>query len=211
MQADALWLEFGVWTGKGLRVMGTYSKHFGKPANTVFGFDSFKGLPEGWRKSLISEKETKGYLQAGSFNLGGSVPEALRQNSNVAFEVGWFNETLPGFLARHSQSISFVHIDSDLYSSAISVLPELSPRLIPGAIVVFDELINYVGYREGEMRALHEWLQSAGFRKAGLTGVEIIGYPGPRVLLTDEDLEAGIKKQGHEHGKFPQCAVTRVW
>ena len=62
---------------------------------------------------------------------------------NVAYRIGWFNETLPSFLqSEHPRaSIAFMHIDSDLYSSAATVFETLGPkRLRPGAVIVFDEV-----------------------------------------------------------------------
>ena len=38
------------------------------------------------------------------------------KHPQIEWVVGWFNETLPGFLEKHPQNISFVHIDCDIYS-----------------------------------------------------------------------------------------------
>ena len=38
----------------------------------------------------------------------------------------------------------------------------VGPYLRDGALLVFDELVNYPAYREGEMRALYEWHQASG-------------------------------------------------
>ena len=74
------------------------------------------------------------------------------------FVVGWFNETLAPFLAGHSENVSFLHVDCDLYSSTRSVLDALnappSPRLHAGAVIVFDELFNYPEFAGHELRAL---------------------------------------------------------
>jgi hypothetical protein len=39
------------------------------------------------------------------------------------------------------------------------VLELLSDRIIPGTVIVFDELLNYNGYERHEMRALFEFLE----------------------------------------------------
>jgi hypothetical protein len=48
-------------------------------------------------------------------------------------------------------------MDVDLYSSAREVLLHFACRLVPGTVIVFDELINYEGWaRDGEYQALTE-------------------------------------------------------
>ena len=65
-----------------------------------------------------------------------------RAERNVALHVGWFDDTLPAFLDRHDGNVAFVHIDSDLYSSAKTILDNLAPRVGPGTIIVFNEYFN---------------------------------------------------------------------
>jgi O-methyltransferase len=60
----------------------------------------------------------------------------------VQFVVGWFQETLPAFLASYQarECPLVVHCDSDLYSSALFCLTSLN-RIIPrGSIIIFDDL-----------------------------------------------------------------------
>eukprot|EP00929_Paragymnodinium_shiwhaense_P070295 TRINITY_DN35604_c0_g1_i1.p1 TRINITY_DN35604_c0_g1~~TRINITY_DN35604_c0_g1_i1.p1 ORF type:complete len:340 (-),score=59.06 TRINITY_DN35604_c0_g1_i1:347-1366(-) len=207
---SSLWLEFGVWTGRSLNMIGKRSHELGRPRK-VFGFDSFKGLPENWRESVLGDRFAKKWTQQGSFDLGGYPPQYFVDTKNVDFVVGWFNESLPPFLEKEQDAVSFVHIDSDLYSSAVFVLRMLSPRISPGTVLVFDELINYPGFRAGEMKALHEWLYSQEFHDAGLTGIQVIGYRGPNLLIDETSMEAAIQEQRGEGRKYPQDAVFRVW
>lgn len=212
LAADTLWLEFGVWMGQSLNQMGKRSAQLNR-SKKVFGFDSFKGLPEVWRNSsgILGEAWSKRWTARGAFDLGGYPPEFFVDTKSVEFVVGWFNESLPQFLSTQAGLVSFIHVDSDLYSSAISVLSLLTTRIQPGAVLVFDELINYPGFREGEMRALYDWLESPGFRESGLTGVQVVGYRGPNVLVDDAHLAASIRAQRGEGRKYPQDALFRVW
>ena len=41
---NTLWLEFGVASGRTINYISTFTN------DTVYGFDSFEGLPEKWRK-----------------------------------------------------------------------------------------------------------------------------------------------------------------
>ena len=57
-----------------------------------------------------------------------------------------------------NKKVSFVHIDCDLYSSTKHVLHNLLPFMDDTCIVVFDELVNYPGYEDGELKALNEFV-----------------------------------------------------
>lgn len=142
-----LWLEFGVFEGTTLNQMSLFA-----PNKLLYAFDSFRGLPERWR-SVNYNKKLEKYVKKGAFNKNGNPPKL--SGHNVAFVIGWFNETLPLFLKEHyDKKISFVHIDSDIYSSSYYVLEKIKPMLSNNSILVFDELVNYPEYIEGELRAI---------------------------------------------------------
>jgi len=215
LDKDSLWLEFGVWMGRSLNQLSKKSIELGRKRK-VFGFDSFKGLPETWRSNasggaVLGDEWAKRWTLRGAFNLGGQPPEYFVDLRGAEFVVGWFNESLPPFLEREVGAVSLVHVDSDLYSSAALSLRLVAPRLRPGTILIFDELINYPGFREGEARALFEWIHSPEFREAGLTGVQVIGYRGPELIDDDVTLRSAIKVQKGEGRKYPQDALFRVW
>lgn len=135
-------LEFGVHVGRSMRVIATV-----RGGKDVYGFDSFEGLPEDYRP----------HVRRGAFAVPGppDVPGA-------EFVSGWFDETLPGFLDSHPGPVDFVHVDGDLYSSAVTVLDLVGPRLGPGAVLLFDEFFNYPGWEQHEFRAWQEWLERTG-------------------------------------------------
>jgi hypothetical protein len=136
---DGLYLEFGVRTGSSINHIARMNRHA-----TVYGFDSFEGLPERW---------TGWTMDAGTFG-GEGVPQV---EPNVRLEIGWFDDTLPGFLDAHEGDVGLVHVDSDIYSSARTVLTQLAPRIRPGTIIVFNEYFNYPNWREHEFRAFQEF------------------------------------------------------
>ena len=147
---ERLICEFGVF-------MGHSVNHIAKmTSRPVFGFDSFEGLPERWRDGL----------EQGAF----AVPKLPKVCNNVTLVKGLFNESLPDFLKNHNGLVGFLHIDSDLYSSAKTIFELLEPRLKPGTVIVFDEYFNYPDWQEGEYKAFMEFLD-----KTGLAG-EFIGY-----------------------------------
>lgn len=139
---DGMALEFGVYTGRTLKVIANVRKD-----NQVFGFDSFQGLPEDWRSNI----------PAGTF-----ATEQLPDVSGAELIVGWFNDTLPNFLAEHPGTVAFLHLDADLYSSTATVLEHVGPRLRPGSVILFDEYFNYPGWEKHEHRAWQEFLAKTG-------------------------------------------------
>jgi hypothetical protein len=149
-------LEFGVYSGTTINTIAAADF-----SRTVWGFDSFRGLPEGWRP---------GY-PAGAFDTGGRFP---RVHPNVILVPGWFHDTIPRFRDEilAGNTISLLHIDCDLYSSTTAVLTGLRRAIVPGTIIVFDELLNYPGYEEHELLALYEFCRDSGL------GLEYLGCPG---------------------------------
>lgn len=138
---SGLWLEFGVYRGDDLKQIAR--KHKGD----IYGFDSFEGLPEDWTH----------FQKKGRFSLDGALPSQLPDN--VKLVQGWFDQTLPLFLSEHDEPIAFLHIDSDLYSSAKTVLDLVHSRLRPGTIIQFDDFINYPGWKNGEHKAFQEFVE----------------------------------------------------
>ena len=150
VSGNRLICEFGVF-------MGVSINHVAKMTNQrVFGFDSFEGLPERWWDGW----------KVGAF----AVPKLPKVRRNVTLVKGWFNETLPGFLKENPGEVGFLHVDSDLYSSAKTIFESLEPRLKPGAVIVFDEYFNYPEWEQGEHKAFTEFLGRTGY------SVEYIGY-----------------------------------
>lgn len=98
-----------------------------------------EGLPEDWRPEIAS-----GHFQTGK-------PPRI-DDSRVSFRIGWFDETLPRFaVPDHDQIV--INVDSDLYSSASTVLRWAEPYLRPGTLIYFDEFWD----RDHEMRAFNEF------------------------------------------------------
>jgi hypothetical protein len=138
---NTLWLEFGVATGKSINYISKFTNY------NVYGFDSFEGLPEAWRD-----------FEVGKFTQNGILPIV---NNNVKLIKGLFNETLPDFIKLTNKKISFIHMDADLYSSTKYVLDTLKDYIDANCVIVFDELVNYIGFdnENGELRALYEFIK----------------------------------------------------
>jgi hypothetical protein len=134
-----LFLEFGVYSGTTINHIASLIDH------TIHGFDSFQGLPDAWEQ-----------FPAGTFSAEGQLPKVA---SNVKLHVGWFHESLPEFIETHPEKVSFLHIDSDIYSSARTILFGLHRQIEAGTIIVFDEFFNYPGWENHEYKAFREFVE----------------------------------------------------
>jgi len=143
---DGLVMEFGVYRGNSLRIIAD------RVAQSVFGFDSFQGLPEDWTN----------FQRKGRFSLEGAAPQF--NQSNISLLPGWFEDTLPVFLGQHEGPARFIHVDADLYSSTVTILTELRARIVPGTVILFDEYFNYPGWEHHEYKAFQEFIRESGLR-----------------------------------------------
>lgn len=137
-----LYAEFGVAQGASIRLLA------GLVDDTVYGFDSFLGLPEDWAGT--TERR------------GGFAGRPKRLPGNVCIYEGGFAESLPAFLNEHDRPLRFMHVDCDLYSSTRTVFYLLAPRIGPGTVIVFDEYFNYPNWQEHEYKAFQEYVHDQG-------------------------------------------------
>jgi hypothetical protein len=140
-------LEFGVSSGDSLRMLA------GMTNQVVHGFDSFQGLPEVWRDGFPE----------GAFKQNPSRTTDF--SGEIEIHQGLFEDSIPAWLHKNSSTemrVRYIHIDCDLYSSTKTVLHMLTPHLVPGTVIVFDEYFNYPGWQRGEFRAFAEWVEETG-------------------------------------------------
>jgi len=146
---DGWAIELGVYTGATLMALALMA-----PARQIVGFDSFLGLPCEWKKNH-GVTSPKGSL---------ATPYKPVSKNNVSVVEVWFHESLPKWLAANEGPIGFLHVDCDVYESARVALKLLDRRIVPGTVIVFDELYNwdhpdlYSEWANHEWRALSEWL-----------------------------------------------------
>lgn len=140
-------LEFGIFKGW----TGNHISSVVKP-KLVHGFDSFNGLPEPWDQGNNRVEQDR-------FKMS----EPPKMHPNYKMWIGLFAETIPWWKEEYTGPIEFLHIDSDLYSSCVTVLEELNSQIVPGTVIVFDDMFGfnqiYPKWREGEWKALIEWME----------------------------------------------------
>lgn len=110
-------LEFGVWKGSSLRHAARR-----QPRLAFHGFDSLRGFPGDGRRD---------------WRMDFSLAAAPRLPLNCTFHAGWFEESVPPFVARLDAPVALVNLDCDIYSSAWTVLAALAPhlRVVPPDVV----------------------------------------------------------------------------
>ncbi len=136
-------LEFGVFKGGTLRQL---RKDFDQ-SYSIYGFDSFTGLPEDWQGTKVKKE---------AFDLKGQIPKI----EHTTIFAGWFTDSIPEY-KKVAQPIALLHIDCDLYSSTIDILYGLKEYIKPGTVLVFDEwYYNHEDIpenRQHEQKAFFEW------------------------------------------------------
>ena len=147
VEVDGLWAEFGVYKGVSARYLTSLKKQLHPDTEEIFyGFDSFEGLPEDW---------TDQGTRAGQLSAGHKIPQV----EGAEFIKGWFKDTVPEFIKDYSKPCAMLHIDSDIYSSAAEVLDILAHKIIPGTVIMFDELIGYDAWEMHEYKAFMEFVE----------------------------------------------------
>lgn len=141
IDAPGLHLEFGVGRGRSMRWIASAVE------GVVHGFDSFEGIQEHWNGNPIGAFAQK------------QVPKVP---DNVELHVGYFDATVPGFLESHSDTIAFLHVDCDLYSSTVTIFELLGDRLRSGSIILFDEYYNFHRWQQHEFKAFQEFVEKSG-------------------------------------------------
>ncbi len=157
------YLEFGVASGDSIR---WWVENNRDPASRFVGFDTFVGLPDDW-----------GAYKKGHFSTGSKTPDV--GDDRCAFETGIFQDTLRPFLERFAGTRrKVIHIDSDLYTSALYVLNTLAPYMNKDDVIIFDEF----GVPTHEFRAVMDFFGSHRLRYAVLGAVNNYLQVGLKIL-----------------------------
>jgi O-methyltransferase len=155
------YVEFGSWGCNTLRHAFHACEQF-EAKRHLWAFDSFQALP------LTDEpRDRHPALAPGGVGQGGvdafyaaCAGFGVPRDAYTAVE-GYYRDTLPP-LANDGEprDIAIAYIDCNLYSSTVTVLEFLAPRLKPGMIVGFDDwfLWNPESGVSGEREALSEFL-----------------------------------------------------
>lgn len=144
-------IEFGTWRGQNLVLLENL-RAIHEPFNKqrqIIGFDTFTGYPE---EAGMAAKSTETH---GGYNTGGSYPDYLTDLLGVHESMNAFGhirgghrliagdvvETAPKFFADHPETlVAFAFFDMGPYEPTITALKAIRPHLMPGSVILFDEL-----------------------------------------------------------------------
>ena len=121
--------ECGVYRGGTALLLSRIVKDTNK---MLYLFDSFEGLPK-----INQEKDQwfyEGQFGAASAAAVGELLSDFR--SLIDIRCGWIPQTFSGL---ETKSFSFVHLDVDLYQSALDCCRYFYPRLVPGGVMLLDD------------------------------------------------------------------------
>lgn len=182
---DGDYLEFGVYEG---RAMNWAMRHARRTKNDMrfFAFDTFTGLPD---------VDDMGKWVPGDYACSeATFRENLRRRghdlSRLTCVAGDFRETLTEGLRAEIglEAAAIVFVDCDLYESTVPVLRFITPHLVTGSIIAFDDWFSFGGdpFR-GEIRAVNEWLEStpsitlSHYRDFGISGKSFVVTLRPKM------------------------------
>jgi hypothetical protein len=151
-QTNGCFTEMGVGMGRTINFIAALN-----PTKTIYGFDSFEGLPEDWDKGDKTFPKGMFAVKEPTY-----LPPLL---NNIRVYKGLFADVLPQFKEHilGDTPIAFLHMDCDSYTPAKDVFTALGKNIIPGTVIVFDELYNYPNYAQHEWKALQEFLENTGY------------------------------------------------
>lgn len=161
---EYLFLEFGTYKGQSATIISSILKKHTN--NILYTFDSFKGLSDSWPGSSKYQ---------GTFKLD-TTPK-LPDNCKII--EGLIQDNLEGFLKEHQKKVIFVHCDVDTYETTKYILEKIKGHLINGSIIIFDDLYNRAGWKEGQIKALkevfeEEYYNYISFSDSGQAAIKII-------------------------------------
>tara|TARA_B100001094_G_C18085743_1_gene747641 strand:- start:474 stop:1247 length:774 start_codon:yes stop_codon:yes gene_type:complete len=173
LDASGLVIEFGCWKGQTLDMISDFTE------NNVYGFDTFEGVNVNWESIDMNKFNVnnipKKVEKLDKFYRHKTTGQISTFNKNVIFIKGLFENTLPKFLLENNKEISFMHIDCDIYSSTKTIFNNCCKYIKNDCIIVFDELVNYPGFENGESKAFLEWVNENNitFNWIGMNGVPL--------------------------------------
>lgn len=161
--------EFGVYQGKTIKIVReTLDDSF-----KIFGFDSFEGMPDHTTTlKNVTSVHSNGHgakvyqnmfdrdvvIGAGVFSTNKQTPDV----PNVEWVVGYFDDTLPGFVENNPpEPAALLHIDCDHYESTKTVFKYMTPYIKKDTVLVFDEwhMDSIIKTPHHEQKAFYEWVK----------------------------------------------------
>lgn len=154
------YVEFGSWGGNTMNQ--AYQQLVGAGGRRhIWAFDSFQGLPP----ATDARDSHPGWQPGSAFGQGGVEKfyeacdeHGIPRDAYTAVE-GYYEDSLRAIGDGAPRDIALAYIDCNMYSSCVTVLEFLAPRLKHGMIVAFDDWFCWTPTGvSGEKEALQEFL-----------------------------------------------------
>jgi Macrocin-O-methyltransferase (TylF) len=165
-------IEFGSWWGQNLVLLENL-RAIHEPFNkqrTIIGFDTFNGYPADAMPPAATSAHP-GYRTTADYpaylsellevHEGNNAFGHLRGNCKII--QGDVTETAPRYFTDHPEAlVAFAYFDIGLYEPTIAALRAIKRHLLPGSIILFDEL-TWSG-APGEAIAFKEVFNGVNYR-----------------------------------------------
>jgi Macrocin-O-methyltransferase (TylF) len=166
-------VEFGTWWGQNLVLLENL-RAIHEPFNkqrTIIGFDTFSGYPASAGMEKESTQTHDGYQTGLDYQSylaellevheGNNAFGHIRGNHKLV--CGNVEETAPKYFKDHPETIvAFAFFDMGPYEPTVAALRAIKPHLLPGSILLFDEL-TWPG-APGEAIAFKETFKDVNYR-----------------------------------------------
>ena len=166
-------IEFGTWWGQNLVLLENL-RAIHEPFNkqrTIIGFDTFSGYPEDAGMAAESVQTHDGYQTGMGYQSHLAELLEVHQGNNAFGHIrgnhklicGNVEQTAPQYFIDHPETlVAFAFFDLGPYKPTVAALGAIKPHLLPGSVLVFDEL-TWAG-APGEAIAFKEVFGSLKYR-----------------------------------------------
>jgi O-methyltransferase len=151
-------IETGIWRGGSVILMRAILKAHDVTDRTVFGADSFEGLPKPNASCYPADRGdrhwTHNELAVSLQQVRANLDRYGLLDDQVQFLKGWFKDTLP---QAPIERIAVARLDGDMYESTMTAIDALYPKLQPGGFLIVDDYGAVKGCKQAIMdyRARH--------------------------------------------------------
>ena len=161
-------VEFGCYIGTTSlfirRVLNQYSS-----SNEFHVYDSFEGLPE---KTAADMSVVGDQFVAGELCVSRKQFKEHFKKANLQLPVihkGWFSDMTASDVP---EGIMFAFLDGDYYESIRDSLRLITPKLLPGAVILIDDYASEA--LPGAAKAADEWARARGYDIRSMASLGII-------------------------------------
>ena len=152
-------VECGVFKGASLIRFATFRNLFeAEHSRKIIGFDMFGKFPE--TNFSEDKKYRKKFIDsAGEQSISETELAQIFEFKNIKnYELvkGDINQTVPKYVKDNPHlKIALLHIDTDVYEPAVTILKKMYDRVVRGGIIAFDDY----GTFPGETKAVDEFFK----------------------------------------------------